>query len=75
MQQVINTQGVENAINRYGDIASSKNLSNNVIVMSAEQYKDKEIEEKILKAEKQIEEGKKIKATEVFKELEKKYGF
>ena len=47
--------------------------------MSVEQYKDKlkdeEIKEKLLKAEKQIEEGKTIKATEVFKELEEKYEF
>ena len=34
-----------------------------------------EIEKKLLKAEKQIEEGKTVKAAEVFKELEEKYGF
>lgn len=34
-----------------------------------------EIVEKLEKAEKQIEEGKTISATEVFKELEEKYGF
>ena len=79
MQQAINIQEVENAMNKYGDIVLSKNSNNNVIVMSVEQYKDKlkdkEIEEKLLKAEKQIEEGKTMKATEVFKELEEKYGF
>ena len=66
-------------MNKYGDIVLSKNSNNNIIVMSVEQYrdklKDKEIEEKLLKAERQIEEGKTIKATEVFKELEEKYGF
>ena len=30
---------------------------------------------KLLKAEKQIEEGKTVKASEVFKELEAQYGF
>ena len=79
MQQAINIQEVENSMNKYGDIVLSKNSNNNVIVMSVEQYKDKlkdkEIEEKLLKAEKQIEEGKTMKATEVFKELEEKYGF
>ena len=79
MQQAINIQEVENAMNKYGDIVLSKNSNNNIIVMSVEKYrdklKDKEIEEKLLKAEKQIDEGKTIKATEVFKELEEKYGF
>ena len=50
-----------------------------VINISIEQYKDKiiddEVERKLLKAEKQIEERKTIKATDVFKELEEKYGF
>lgn len=77
--QAINMQEVETAMNKYGDIVLTKNEKNNVIVLSVEQYKekllDKEIEKKLLKAEKQIEEGKTIKATEVFKELEEKYGF
>ena len=38
-------------------------------------YSKEEIEKKLLKAEKQIEEGKTVKAAEVFKELEEKYGF
>ena len=79
MQQVINVKEVENAMNKYGDIVLSKNSNNNVIVMSVEQYKSKlkeeEIEKKLLKAEKQIEDSKIINATEVFKELEEKYGF
>lgn len=77
--QAINMQEVETAINKYGDIVLTKNEKNNVIVLSVEQYKEKlldeEIEKKLLKAEKQIEEGKTVKATEVFKELEEKYGF
>ena len=77
--QAINMQEVETAMNKYGDIVLTKNEKNNVIVLSVEQYKEKlldeEIEKKLLKAEKQIEEGKTDKATEVFKELEEKYGF
>ena len=77
--QNINIQEVETAMNKYGDIVLTKNDKNNVIVLSVEQYKEKlldeEIEKKLLKAEKQIEEGKTVKAAEVFKELEEKYGF
>ena len=65
-------------MNKYGDIVLTKNDKNNVIVLSIEQYKEKllnqEIEKKLLKAEKQIEEGRTVKATDVFKELEEKYG-
>lgn len=77
--QAINMQEVETAINKYGDIVLTKNEQDNVIVLSIEQYKEKlldeEVEKKLLKAEKQIEEGKTVKATDVFKELEEKYGF
>lgn len=77
--QAINMQEVETAMNKYGDIVLTKNEKNNVIVLSVEQYKEKlldeEIEKKLLKAEKQIEEGKTVKAADVFKELEEKYGF
>ena len=70
----INIQEVETAKNKYGDIVLTKNDKNNVIVLSVEQYKEK-IEKKLLIAEKQIEEGKTVKAVDVFKELEEKYGF
>ncbi len=77
--QNINIQEVETAMNKYGDIVLTKNDKNNVIVLSVEQYKEKiskeKIEKKLLVAEKQIEEGKTIKAVDVFKELEEKYGF
>lgn len=77
--QAINMQEVETAINKYGDVVLTKNSKDNIVVLSVEQYKNKllneEIERKLLKAEKQIEEGKTVKATEVFKELEEKYGF
>ena len=74
--QNINIQEVETAMNKYGDIVLTKNDKNNVIVLSVEQYKEKiskeKIEKKLLVAEKQIEEGKTIKAVDVFKELEEK---
>lgn len=77
--QAINMQEVETAINKYGDVVLTKNSKDNIVVLSVEQYRNKllneEIERKLLKAEKQIEEGKTVKATEVFKELEEKYGF
>ena len=77
--QNINIQEVETAMNKYGDIVLTKNDKNNVIVLSVEQYKEKiseeKIEKKLLVAEKQIEEGKTVKAVDVFKELEEKYGF
>ena len=77
--QAINMKEIETAINKYGDVVLTKNSKDNIVVLSVEQYKNKllneEIERKLLKAEKQIEEGKTVKATEVFKELEEKYGF
>ena len=79
MQQLTNIQAIETALNRYGEIVISKNKKNNVVVMSMEEYRKKlleeQIEKKLLKAEKQIEEGKTVKASEVFKELEAQYGF
>lgn len=77
--QAINMQEVEIAIDKYGDIVLTKNSKNNIVIMSVEQYKKKilndKVEEKLLKAEKQIEEGKTVRAIDVFKELEKEYGF
>lgn len=44
-------------------------------VWNKEETLSKEIERKLLNAEQQIKEGKTIKASEVFKELEKQFGF
>ena len=78
MQQ-LNMQEIEMAVNQYGEIVLSKSKNNNVVVMSMEEYKKKvfkdEIKKKLLEAEKQIEQGKTIKATQVFKELEELYEF
>ena len=79
MQRVTNLQELETAISQSGEMVVTKNNRNNVIVMSIEEYKNKlledEVERKLLKAEEQIESGKTVKATEVFKELEEIYGF
>ena len=78
MQQVTNLKELENAININGEMIVSKE-NNAVIVMSIEEYKQKllddEIQKKLIKADKQIKEGKTVKASEVFKELEELYGF
>lgn len=79
MQRVTNLRELEAAISLNGEMVVTKNSRNNVILMSIEEYKKElekdEIERKLLKAEKQIEEGKTEKATLVFKELEEKYEF
>ena len=79
MQQTINTQELENALNKYGDIVLTKNSKNDVIIMSISYYKrklkDNELSKKLEKAEQQIKDGKTVKATTVFRELEEKYGF
>lgn len=78
MQQVTNLKELENAININGEMIVSKE-NNAVIVMSIEEYKQKilddEIEKNLIIADKQIKEGKTVKASEVFKELEELYGF
>ena len=79
MQNITNIQELERAISLNGEMIVTKNSKNNVILLSIEEYKkklqDEEIEKKLLNAEKQIDEGKTVKATEVFRELEEKYGF
>ena len=79
MRQLTNLQEIETAVNQYGEVVVSKNNKNNVIVMSMDEYKQKliddELDKKLEKAEKQIEEGKTVKAEDVFKELEAEYGF
>ena len=79
MQNINSIQELERAISLNGEMVVTKNSKNNVILLSIEEYKkklqDEEIEKKLLNAEKQIDEGKTVKATEVFRELEEKYGF
>ena len=67
------------ALSKYGDIVLTKNSKNDVIIMSISEYKrklkDNELSKKLEKAEQQIKDGKTVKATTVFRELEEKYGF
>lgn len=78
MLQVSNIQDLKTAIYKNGEMVITIE-DGNIVIMKMEEYINKrledEIEEKLLRAEKQIEEGKTIKATEVFKELEELYGF
>ena len=70
MQRIIDIKEIEKSVEKYEEIIISKNKKEKMI-MSIEEYEKKMLEKKIgkklLKAEKQIEEGKTIKATEVFK--------
>ncbi len=78
MQNVTSIQDLRNAVNQNGEMVITLN-NNEIVVMKMEEYRKKifedEIEKKLLKAEKQVKEGKTVKASEVFKELEAQYGF
>jgi len=74
MQQTINTQELENALNKYGDIVLTKNSKNDIIIMSISEYKRK-LKDNELSKKLEIKDGKTVKATTVFRELEEKYGF
>ena len=78
MQQVTSIQDLKNAVNQNGEMVIALN-NNEIVIMKMEEYRKKihedEIEKKLLKAEKQIKEGKTVQAGEVFKELEAQYGF
>ena len=79
MQQVTSLQDIETFINENGEVVIGKNSENNVIIMSMVEYTnnifDREMIKKLLKSEEDIEKGRTKKATEVIKELRRKYGF
>ena len=79
MQQVTSLQDIQTFINENGEVVIGKNCENNVIIMSMEEYTnnifDREMIKKLLKSEEDIEKGRTKKATEVIKELRRKYGF
>lgn len=77
MQQVIAIQDLESVLNEYGELIIRKTNKDNVVVMSLDEYKkiNTEIEEKLLKSEEDIENGRTRDAVKVFEELEEKYGF
>lgn len=79
MQQVTSLKEIESVINENGEMVISKNDTNNVIMMSMEEYKnnifDEETVNKLLKSEEDIEKGRTRKAAEVVEEFKAKYGF
>lgn len=79
MQQVNSIKEIETAINENGEMIIFKNSKNNVIIMSLEEYRNNIFDDKIvkslIKSEKDIENGKTRKATDVIKEFEEKYDF
>lgn len=78
MQQIKNIQELENAIIENGEMVVSKNNENSIVLMSMEEYKKKvlkkDIEDHLLKAEEDIENGRVREAREVFKEWKTIYG-
>ncbi len=79
MQQLTNIKEIETAVNQYGEIVIIKNNKNNVIVMTMEEYKNKNMKEDIIKklkeSEEEIENGEGMESDVVFKELRQKYGY
>ena len=61
------------------DIKTTNNINKKILVMRAKKsediFFDKETVNKLLKSEEDIEKGRTKKATEVIKELRRKYGF
>ena len=79
MQQSIDIQKIQAAVNQYGEIVIIKNKEDNVTIMSMEEYKKKKtksiIIEKLKKSEREIEKGEGIDADIAFEELREKYGY
>lgn len=77
MQQVIEIQDLKSVLDEYGELIVRKTNKNNVVVMSLDEYEkiDTEIEERLLKSEEDIKNGRTRDAVKVFEELEDKYGF
>lgn len=77
MIQVTNIQDLKTAVNKNGEMVITMN-NNNIVIMKMEEYKEKllkeDIEEHLLKAEDDIENGRVRDAREVFKEWKEKYG-
>ena len=77
MIQVTNIQDLKTDVNKNGEMVITMN-NNNIVIMKMEEYKEKllkeDIEEHLLKAEDDIENGRVRDAREVFKEWKEKYG-
>lgn len=79
MQQLNSIQEIETAVDEYGEIVISKNNKNKVIVMSMEEYKQKNIKKdminKLKESEEEIERGEGVESDIAFEELKKKYEY
>lgn len=79
MQQLNSIQEIETAVDEYGEIVISKNNKNKVIVMSMEEYKQKNIKKdminKLKESEEEIERGEGGESDIAFEELKKKYEY
>ena len=77
MQQVTNIQDLKTAVNQNGEMVITMN-NNEIVIMKMEEYKEKllkkDIEDHLLKAEDDIENGRVKEAREVFKEWKEQYG-
>lgn len=77
MIQITNIQDLKTAVNKNGEMVITMN-NNNIVIMKMEEYREKllkeDIEEHLLKAEDDIENGRVRDAREVFKEWKEKYG-
>ena len=75
----INTQEIEIAMKRYGDVVLTKDIENNVIVMSMDEYKKKNMKKDIIKklkqSEEEIEKGEGIELNEALKDLRHNFGY
>lgn len=77
MIQVSNIQDLKTAVNQNGEMVITMN-NNEIVIMKMEEYKEKllkkDIEDHLLKAEDDIENGRVKEAREVFKEWKEQYG-
>lgn len=69
MKQLTDFKEIKTLLNQYEELIISKDNKNNLIIMSMEEYKKKELEDSLLKAEDDIKKGRTINAREVFREL------
>ncbi len=81
MQQVARIEEIKSLLDNYEELIVRKDEKNNLEVISMDEYidddyeLDDEIEEKLLKSEDDIRNGRTRDVVEVFKELKAKYGF
>ena len=77
MIYVKNIQDLKKAVNQNGEMVVTIN-NNDIVIMKMDEYKKKilkeDIEEHLLKAEEDIENGRVRNAREVFKEWKEKHG-